>query len=107
MPDEVVYAVVGADPGRTRASTSSLDAWERLDDGRPRRLLIAGGPTEEDGVAEALERAAVQPTVLLHARQIPQRESDCSSEPRMSPCCRTRARSTPGRSSRADLRGCL
>ena len=73
MPDEVVYAVVGA-IRPYKGLNELLDAWERLDDGRPRRLLIAGGPTEEDGVAEALERAAVQPTVLLHARQIPSEE---------------------------------
>jgi glycosyltransferase involved in cell wall biosynthesis len=73
MPDEVVYAVVGA-IRPYKGLNELLDAWERLDDGRPRRLVIAGGPSEEDGVAEALERAAVHPTVLLHARQIPSDE---------------------------------
>jgi glycosyltransferase involved in cell wall biosynthesis len=73
MPDEVVYAVVGA-IRPYKGLHELLDAWERLDDGRPRRLVIAGGPSEEDGVAEALERAAVHPTVLLHAYPIPSDE---------------------------------
>jgi glycosyltransferase involved in cell wall biosynthesis len=34
-------------------------------------LVIAGGPSTERGIAEALERAAVHPTVLIHARKIP------------------------------------
>ena len=40
----------------------------------PRRLVIAGAPTEEPGVAEAMERAAVHPTVLLHGQPVPPSE---------------------------------
>jgi glycosyltransferase involved in cell wall biosynthesis len=36
----------------------------------PRRLVIAGGPSEEPGIAEVLERAAIHPRILLHAGQV-------------------------------------
>ena len=73
MPDELVYAVVG----RIRpykGLTELLDAWDGLEVDAPRRLLIAGEPTGERGVGEALERAAAHPTVILHARAIPPHE---------------------------------
>lgn len=76
MPDEFVYAVVGA-IRPYKGLHELLDAWESLDqagDAVPRRLVVAGGPTNEAGVAEALERAAVHPTVLLHGYPIPSRE---------------------------------
>jgi glycosyltransferase involved in cell wall biosynthesis len=66
-PDEVVHVVLGA-IRPYKGLTELLDAWDALDgDGTARRLVIAGGPTEEAGVAELLERAAVHPTVLVHA----------------------------------------
>jgi glycosyltransferase involved in cell wall biosynthesis len=75
MPDEFVYAVVGA-IRPYKGLHELLDAWDQLDPAAEpaRRLLIAGGPTEEAGVAEAMERAALHPTVLLHGRQIPPSE---------------------------------
>jgi glycosyltransferase involved in cell wall biosynthesis len=73
MPDELVYAVVG----RIRpykGLTELLDAWDGLEGETPRRLLIAGEPTDEPGVSDALDRAAAHPRVILHARPIPPQE---------------------------------
>ena len=39
-------------------------------DGTPRRLLIAGQPGREPGIAELLERARAHPDVVLHAARI-------------------------------------
>jgi len=70
MPGELVHAVVGA-IRPYKGLSELLDAWDALpDDGVARRLLIAGGPSEEAGVDEILARAAVHPTVLLHAGRI-------------------------------------
>lgn len=69
-PDETVHVVLGA-IRPYKGLTELLDAWDAIaDDGTARRLVIAGGPTEEAGVAELLERAAIHPTVLLHAGQV-------------------------------------
>ena len=69
-PDEIVYVVLGAiRPYKGLAEL--LDAWDAIaGDGVARRLVIAGGPTEEAGIAEMLERAAVHPSVLLHAGSV-------------------------------------
>jgi len=73
LPDELVYVVAGT-IRPYKGLTDLLDAWDALDDGRPRRLVIAGGPTQEPGIAELLERAALHPTVLIHPRYIPVHE---------------------------------
>jgi glycosyltransferase involved in cell wall biosynthesis len=69
-PDELVYLALGsirAYKGLERL----LDAWDALpDDGTPRRLVIAGAPGKDEGIAETLSRAALHPTVLLHAQLI-------------------------------------
>jgi beta-1,4-mannosyltransferase len=66
-PNEIVHVVLGA-IRPYKGLVELLDAWDELaGDGTPRRLLIAGGPTDEPGVAELLERAAIHPSVLLHA----------------------------------------
>ena len=66
-PDERVHVVLGA-IRPYKGLIELLDAWDEIaTDGTPRRLVIAGGPTEEAGVAELLERAAAHPSVLLHA----------------------------------------
>jgi len=71
MPDELVYAVVGA-IRPYKGLTGLLDAWDALPvDGTPRRLVIAGGANDEPGIEAFLERAAVHPTVLLNAAQVP------------------------------------
>jgi glycosyltransferase involved in cell wall biosynthesis len=70
MPDELVFVVAGA-IRPYKGLTELLDAWDALPADRPRRLLIAGGPSEEPGIRDVLERAAIHPTVLLHARKIP------------------------------------
>ena len=69
-PDEIVHVVLGAiRPYKGLAEL--LDAWDAIaGDGTARRLVIAGGPTEEAGVAELLDRAAAHPSVLLHAGQV-------------------------------------
>ncbi|MFL5779406.1 MAG: glycosyltransferase [Chloroflexota bacterium] len=72
-PDELVYLVLGAiRPYKGLAEL--LDAWDEMPDDRPRRLVIAGFPTDELGVASILERAALHPTVVLDARKIPAQE---------------------------------
>jgi beta-1,4-mannosyltransferase len=70
MPDELVFVVAGA-IRPYKGLAEALDAWETLPLDRPRRLVIAGNPSEEPGVRELLDRAALHPTVLLHARKIP------------------------------------
>jgi glycosyltransferase involved in cell wall biosynthesis len=66
-PDEIVHVVLGA-IRPYKGLIELLDVWDEIaGDGTPRRLVIAGGPTDEPGVAELLERAAVHPSVLLHA----------------------------------------
>ncbi len=70
-PDEIVHVVVGA-IRPYKGLNELLDAWDGLPpDGTPRRLVIAGGPSAEPGIAEALERAAIHPTVLIHPHKIP------------------------------------
>jgi len=73
-PDEIVHVVVGAIKPY-KGLNELLDAWDALAvDGAPRRLVVAGGPSDEAGIAETLERAAIHPSVLLHARKIPAAE---------------------------------
>jgi glycosyltransferase involved in cell wall biosynthesis len=70
LPDELVYLVAGAIQPY-KGIDDLLDAWDALpDDGVPRRLVIAGGPTREPGVDALLERAYLHPSVLLHARRV-------------------------------------
>jgi len=70
-PDEIVYVTVGAIKPY-KGLNELLDAWDGLAlDGRPRRLVVAGAPSDEPGISEALERAALHPTVLIHPRKIP------------------------------------
>jgi glycosyltransferase involved in cell wall biosynthesis len=73
-PDELVHVVAGA-IRPYKGLTDLLDAWDVVArDGVPRRLLIAGAPSEEPGVDALLERAAIHPSVLLHARSVPANE---------------------------------
>jgi glycosyltransferase involved in cell wall biosynthesis len=48
-----------------------LDAWQDVPRDRPRRLVIAGAPAEDPEVDALVERAAVDPRVLIDARSIP------------------------------------
>jgi beta-1,4-mannosyltransferase len=74
MPDEIVHVVVGA-LKPYKGLNALLDAWDDLPvDGPPRRLLVAGQPDDVEGVNEFVERAAIHPSVLLHARPIPSHE---------------------------------
>jgi beta-1,4-mannosyltransferase len=70
MPDELVYLVLGA-IRPYKGLPELLDAWAELPPDRPRRLVIAGAPTDEPGVDEVLERAALATGVILDARKIP------------------------------------
>jgi glycosyltransferase involved in cell wall biosynthesis len=66
-PGEIVHVVLGA-IRPYKGLYELLDAWDAISaDGTARRLVIAGGPTDEPGVAELLERAAIHPSVLVHA----------------------------------------
>jgi beta-1,4-mannosyltransferase len=66
-PGEIVHVVLGA-IRPYKGLVELLDAWDAISgDGTARRLVIAGGPTDEPGVAELLERAAIHPSVLVHA----------------------------------------
>jgi beta-1,4-mannosyltransferase len=69
-PDEIVHVVLGA-IRPYKGLIELLDVWDEIaGEGTPRRLVIAGGPTDEAGIAELIERAAVHPSVLLHARPV-------------------------------------
>ena len=68
--DELVYLVLGA-IRPYKGLPELLDAWASLPPDRPRRLVIAGAPSDEPGIDELIERAALAPGVLLDARKIP------------------------------------
>jgi glycosyltransferase involved in cell wall biosynthesis len=51
-----------------------LDAWQDVPRDRPRRLVIAGTPADLPEVDALVERAAVDPRVLIDARPIPAEE---------------------------------
>jgi len=70
MPDELVLAVVGV-IRPYKGLDELLEAWDRVDLDGPRRLLIAGAPSEQPGVDALIERAALDPRVLIDARKIP------------------------------------
>jgi len=73
LPDELVYLVLGA-IRPYKGLPELLDAWATLPPDRPRRLVIAGAPSDEPGIDELIERAALAPGVLLDARKIPAAE---------------------------------
>jgi glycosyltransferase involved in cell wall biosynthesis len=67
-PDELVFVALGAIRAY-KGLDRLLDAWDGFDaQPGPWRLLIAGRRTDDPGVAEFLERAALHPSVLIHAR---------------------------------------
>lgn len=68
-PDELVGALVGS-IRPYKGIDDLLDAWARLDGRQPRRLLIAGMPAPGTTVSPLLERAALDPNVVLDARRI-------------------------------------
>lgn len=70
LPDELVYLVLGA-IRPYKGLPELLDAWATLPPDRPRRLVIAGAPSDQPGIDELIERAALAPGVLLDARKIP------------------------------------
>jgi beta-1,4-mannosyltransferase len=70
LADELVYLVLGA-IRPYKGLPELLDAWATLPPDRPRRLVIAGASSDEPGIDELIERAALAPGVLLDARKIP------------------------------------
>lgn len=72
LPDELVFLVLGA-IRPYKGLDALLDAWQSLPPGR-RRLVVAGKPLDDASSAGFLERAAVDPTVVLDARAIPSEE---------------------------------
>jgi beta-1,4-mannosyltransferase len=68
-PDELVGAMVGA-IRPYKGIDDLLDAWALLDLDRPSRLLIAGMPGAHSAMGPLLERAALDPNVILDARRI-------------------------------------
>jgi beta-1,4-mannosyltransferase len=73
LPDELVYLVLGA-LRPYKGLPELLDAWGEVDRDAPRRLVLAGAPSDEPGMAEVVERAAVDPRIVLDARKIPAEE---------------------------------
>ncbi len=70
LPDELVLAVVGV-IRPYKGLDELLDAWAAVEIDGPRRLIIAGAPTEQHGVEAIVERAALDPRVIIDARKIP------------------------------------
>jgi glycosyltransferase involved in cell wall biosynthesis len=66
-PDELVYVVLGS-IRPYKGLSELLDAWEATGGAAPRRLVIAGAPSDEPGVTRAIERAAGMTSVLIHPR---------------------------------------
>jgi beta-1,4-mannosyltransferase len=68
-PDELVGTLIGS-IRPYKGLDELLDAWALLGVDRPRRLLIAGMPLRGPAMAPLLERAALDPNVVLDARRI-------------------------------------
>jgi beta-1,4-mannosyltransferase len=74
QPDEMVYAFVGAIKPY-KGLEQLLDAFDAvLEDGRPRRLLVAGLPDEDAQTQKLLDRCLLHPYVELHPTRIPDGE---------------------------------
>lgn len=69
LPDDLVYLALGY-IRPYKGLDVLLEAWQALPPGR-RRLVVAGDPADDPSVAAFLEKAAVDPTVVLDARPIP------------------------------------
>lgn len=70
LPDDFVFCVVGA-MRPYKGLGWLLDVWQSLSQERPMRLVLAGAPSEDPGMEAFLERAALDPNVLIDARKIP------------------------------------
>lgn len=73
LPDELVYLVLGA-LRPYKGLPELLDAWREVDTAVPRRLVLAGAPSDEPGMPEVVERAALDPRIVIDARKIPAEE---------------------------------
>jgi beta-1,4-mannosyltransferase len=72
-PDDLVFLVFGAIRAY-KGLEELLDAWAQLPPNGRRRLVLAGAPSEDAGVADLLTRAAVATDILVDARKIPAEE---------------------------------
>jgi beta-1,4-mannosyltransferase len=72
LPDEVVYALVGAIQPY-KGLEQLLDAFDRLcdHDNRPRRLLVAGKASEDPRTQDLLDRCQLHPYVVLRPVAVP------------------------------------
>ena len=92
MPDELTFLSLGwIRP--YKGLDALLDAWQALPAG-VRRLVVAGEPTPGPGVGAFLERAALDPTVVLDADRSQPTRSRSIRGRRTSRCCPTAGRST-------------
>lgn len=74
LPDEVLYSFVGA-IRPYKGLGQLLDAFDEVrQDGRPRRLLVAGQPDDDPETQEQLDRCLLHPYVDLHPSRIPDSE---------------------------------
>jgi glycosyltransferase involved in cell wall biosynthesis len=85
--DDFVFAAIGAIRPYKGLDTL-LDAWQALEPDGARRLIIAGAPSEEEGIDTIVARAALDTTVIIDARKIPAdemqvflRAADCAVLP--------------------------
>jgi glycosyltransferase involved in cell wall biosynthesis len=72
-PDDVVYLVIGAIRAY-KGLEELIDAWQALPPDPRRRLVIAGAPSDDEGIGALLERLAVLTDVLVDGRKIPAEE---------------------------------
>ena len=74
LPDEAVYLFFGAIKPY-KGLEQLLDAFDTVrEDGRPRRLLVAGFPDDDPGTQNLLDRCLLHPYVELHPVRIPDAE---------------------------------
>lgn len=73
QPDDVVYLVIGAIRAY-KGLEELIEAWQALEPDPRRRLVIAGAPTDDEGIGPLLERLAVLTDVLVDPRKIPAEE---------------------------------
>jgi beta-1,4-mannosyltransferase len=70
-PERILHVPHSSYAGAYADHVGREQAREQVDELVPRRLVIAGPPGEDPGIAALVERAVLMPTVLVHARRIP------------------------------------
>ena len=69
LADDLVAAVVGV-IRPYKGIDELLDAWQLLDPAMRARLVIAGAPAEGSGIEALVERASIDPAVVIDARKL-------------------------------------